>query len=497
MFKDIGKSILDCILSRIEMFILNRNKKEIKYIEQNKTEELKNKYINHQMSLFQERDNVLIKPKNDIVIKKGILERYAMYSRKDVHDVFAAESNFKAGCGIWGLHGIIRIPNTKDYIFFVTYGTKRGEHKFIEGIDENGIFSWQSQPRQNFKSPDIINFINHDEKINNIYLFKRNSIKESKYMYLGKLKYIEHDLNKENPVWFKWQILDWKNKDYTIESVNTDFNVIEYNLKQFDGIFSIDDIKREYNRISNEQIDELINNEKINGLLECGKKEYIFFDKLNITDKTIEELKKFINNIFERTGKKYLGYKVLYANISLLDEELFKSLKIENKPELLYSIIKYKFNNIYVYTDEFFGKENVPSINEILYDNLKNKKLITFGMVNDVYNELTLSNLSKNDFNEFINEIIDGYYVLDEEKTIISKDEFEISDENFVDVKIILNSLFENKNKLDLNTFKGYMLFPKIKYAWNRYLLKAVIDKYFNNVYRIEEEVIIKKEGAN
>ena len=494
MFKDFGKSIFDFILSRIDMFILNRNKKEIKCIEQNKTEELKSEYIHYQMSLFQESD---IRPKDNIVIKKGILERYAMYSRKDVHDVFAAETNFQEGCGIWGLHGIIRIPNTKDYIFFVTYGTKRGEHKFVEGIDENGIVSWQSQPRQNFKSPDIINFINHNENINNIYLFKRNSRREAKYMYLGKLKYIEHDLNKENPVWFKWQILDWENKDYTIESVNTDFDVIKYTLKHFDGIFSIDDIKREYNRISNEQIDELINNEKNHGLLECGKKEYIFFEKLNITDKTIEELGKFINNNLETIGKKYLSYKVLYANIALLDEKLFKLLKIENKPELLYSIIKYKFNNTFVYTEEFLGKENLPTKNKILYDNLKNKKIITFREVNEVYNELTLSNLSKNDFNEFITEIIDGYYMLDEEKTIISKDEFEISDENFVDIKIILNSFFENNNKLDLNTFKGYMFFPKIKYNWNRYLLKAIIDKYFNNIYSIEEDVIIKKEGTN
>lgn len=493
MFIDIGKNLWKFVSSQIDIFSFNKNKSENN--EQIKLEEFKDKTGTEQMSLFEEQECVFPEPKENFEVRFSILERFAMYSREDVHNVFSPETNFQAGCGIWGLHGIIRIPNTKDYIFYVTYGVKRGEHKFEEGIDKNGVVSWQSQPRQNFKSPDIINFINHDERKNNIYLFKRNSRQEPKYMYLGKLKYIEHDINKENPVWFKWQIIDWENKDYTIDNV-TNISNVEYNLTQFDNIFSVEDIKREYNKITTEKINEIITKETKNGLLYCGKKEYLYWDKLNIDGEVIEALREFINNNMKSINKNYLSYKVLYANISLIDEKLFRELKVENRPELLYSIIKFKFKE-YIFKDELFGEGEFPSIHEILYEKLKNKNIITFQLVNEEYNELLLSNISKEEYNRFIEEILENYYVLNEDNTIILKDEFIINEENYVDIKIILNAFFEKNEKLDLKVFKGYILFPKVKYDWNNYLLKAVVDKYFKDTYEINDEVIIKKEGVN
>lgn len=135
------------------------------------------------------------------------------YSRQMVHDLFEPETNFQVGCGAWGLRGIVRLKNSKDYVFFVTYGSEQAGHEFREGISENGILTWQSQPNQDFESTDISNFINHDEKKNSIYLFKRNNKYEQHYTYEGKLKYISHDPNKTKPVWFEWQIIDWKNNN--------------------------------------------------------------------------------------------------------------------------------------------------------------------------------------------------------------------------------------------------------------------------------------------
>ena len=43
---------------------------------------------------------------------------------------------------------------------------------------------------------------------NNIYLFLRTS-SGNKYTYLGRLEYLSHDQERERPVYFQWQILDW------------------------------------------------------------------------------------------------------------------------------------------------------------------------------------------------------------------------------------------------------------------------------------------------
>lgn len=154
------------------------------------------------------------------------LVRYKTYSRKDIHDIFSPDTNFTPGAGYWGISGIIKIPGTMhDYIFLVTYGQKQAEHEFNENIDENGILTWQSQPSQGLDTPQIIEFINHDYRNNNIYLFLRTD-KKSEYSYMGLLAYVDHDNQREKPVYFKWQILDWNAKDGEKSIGNSD--VIEY-----------------------------------------------------------------------------------------------------------------------------------------------------------------------------------------------------------------------------------------------------------------------------
>lgn len=158
------------------------------------------------------------------------LTRYKKYSRKDIHDIFSPNTKFTPQSGTWGLHGIIKIPGTMhDYIFLVTYGKKQAGHKFEENIDENGILTWQSQPSQTLNESRIVDFINHDYLKNNIYLFLRQSEKED-YRYMGLLAYVEHDNQRERPVYFKWQILDWNN-----ENLKEEINVKEVEGCKFDA----------------------------------------------------------------------------------------------------------------------------------------------------------------------------------------------------------------------------------------------------------------------
>jgi hypothetical protein len=144
-----------------------------------------------------------------------------LYSRQDIHGVFSPDSVFTPQAGTWGLHGIIKIPNTdSDYVFIVTYGQSQGDHDFDEGITEDGVLSWQSQPRQDLQNKVIQQLIAHDDLTDNIYLFLRESKKDG-YQYLGRLAYLEHDKEREKPVYFQWQLLDWDETDTLTERVRT------------------------------------------------------------------------------------------------------------------------------------------------------------------------------------------------------------------------------------------------------------------------------------
>jgi hypothetical protein len=133
---------------------------------------------------------------------------YDDYTREEIHDLFAPDGPFTPQSGTWGLHGIIALPDRPgDFLFFVTFGQRQGEHIFDEGITEEGVLSWQSQPRQGFHHPQIQQFIHHDELTHTIYLFLRTEPRRS-YTYLGRLKYLAHDTEREHPVYFQWQLLD-------------------------------------------------------------------------------------------------------------------------------------------------------------------------------------------------------------------------------------------------------------------------------------------------
>jgi hypothetical protein len=75
------------------------------------------------------------------------LELYADYDRRGIYDIFDPDSRFFPQRGIWGLQGIIPLPNrANDYALLVTYGQQQGDHRFDEGISTQGILRWQSRP---------------------------------------------------------------------------------------------------------------------------------------------------------------------------------------------------------------------------------------------------------------------------------------------------------------------------------------------------------------
>jgi hypothetical protein len=136
------------------------------------------------------------------------LTLYGDYGREAVHDLFEPAIRYTPQAGKWGILGIVPVRDQPgDFVFFVTYGQSQGDHEFDEWITTEGVLSWQSQPKQRLAHPQITQLIAHDELRNTIYLFLRTAAGRA-YTYLGRLKYVRHDNDREQPVYFHWQILE-------------------------------------------------------------------------------------------------------------------------------------------------------------------------------------------------------------------------------------------------------------------------------------------------
>ncbi len=285
------------------------------------------------------------------------LIRYKLYSREDLHQIFSPENNFVPGSGKWGLHGIVSVPNTEnDFVFFVTFGTTIAHHTFKEGITEDGILTWQSQPQQSLTSPQIKKLIAHDYQKSNIYLLLRTS-STAKYTYIGKLAYESHNPTKEKPVQFQWQILDWEIKDDV-------FNNIGLRL----GDFELDADPYTENKIIEEK-NILIKSD----FTPFSRKPHIPSNKTRRVTKT-DYLKKT-----ERSMKIGLKGELLVVErekeklikLGLNKEVEHKSLKGDGDG---YDILSYNEEGmpIYIEVKTTIGGINTPfdiSINEVLFSN--------------------------------------------------------------------------------------------------------------------------------
>lgn len=295
------------------------------------------------------------------------LVKYGKYSRRDIHDVFSPDTKFTPQSGSWGLQGIIRVPRTKhDYIFLVTYGKKQSGHQFDENIDENGILTWQSQPSQTLSESRIVDFINHDYLKNNIYLFLRTSDKED-YTYMGLLAYVDHDNQKEKPVYFKWQILDW-NDDNSNRLIN-DKKIDTYEIEKFDA-------KKFTLELNEEEIEYSYNDQTRN-----GKNTNEFYSNKNINFEG--EIKK--NTELGRKGEDIV---VEYEKTRLI---------MEGREDLANKVFP---------TREIAG--NAERFDVLSYDKDENEKYIevktTKGGLNNIFH------ISENEV-EFSERYQDKYYL--------------------------------------------------------------------------------------
>jgi len=140
--------------------------------------------------------------------------RYQSYDRERVAAVLEPSYLFRPQRGSWGISGIVRFGAGSNYVFFVSFGQTQAEHEFDEAVYDSGIMRWQSQPSQKLTDPAIKKLIDHDHLTNDILLFLRTSTR-GPYAFMGFLKYVNHDTDRQQPVNFHWQILDFDpNLDY-------------------------------------------------------------------------------------------------------------------------------------------------------------------------------------------------------------------------------------------------------------------------------------------
>lgn len=276
----------------------------------------------------------------------------------------------------------------------------------------------------------------------------------------------------------------------------TDRDAIYYNESQHDSIsemilekmhsyekdFSINELKDDLPSFKNFNFANIVLSEQQNGLIRYDYNTYIYLEKLNIDQSFIEIMNNNLKESIETNELHVISMNKFYIRMKLKYGELLKQYQINNSYNLFfvaeYYCKNYYFSKPMISSDENYYQSQyaiicnfVRSLDKFCFDDIKefirNQRFHSLWSYSDLLIEMS---------DDFVQINMDS---------MISIERFEISQTEINEIDGILKLLLDNGN-INTKTFKGYALFPKLKYIWNKYLLIGIIRTFMSDKYIVE-----------
>ena len=307
------------------------------------------------------------------------------------------------------------------------------------------------------------------------FKLKLNSLDINNYYYLKGI--IDPVLPKEFLT--KRNYITIKNEEISSIQIMTQF------IQSFEGVFKLDDIQNKFKGVEDYTIYNVLYSEAKKGLIFLSSKRFIYVAKLNLDNNVVLELKNFIKNLFQTMQTDVLSSRKIYARLSLTNKNLLSKLKIITDSFSTFSLIKCLFNNDY-------------SFNRPLINLNKNSKINSYGLVCNYVTTLGTFNSNTikeyvlkmnirglNSYLEFMEDQSDEFVQIDID-TMVSKNRIDIDENKLKEIRKCLDIILCKIEKIDTSNFRSYILFPLLKYHWNKYLLVGIIRSYFSEIYEIQ-----------
>ena len=326
------------------------------------------------------------------------------------------------------------------------------------------------------------------------YIIKNSPIVPYSLIF-EKFKQTLEKIGIDNRFYLKGVIDDKLPKEFntTRDFINTNSNeeltlydVMPKIFKEFDNEFTMEDIKQKMPGLNEYNYENYVRAEEENGLIRISPKTYIYIDKLNITQETKEELKQYIDNLFEKMESKILTAQKIYANLSIMNRELLNKLHITARfgDFELFSIIKNLFKEDYYYSRPVISKEENFTTSSYLLIKEYVRKMDKFNY-NDIKNYIYKMHIGGIwSYINFMEDLSDEYVQINKD-SMMKIEKFEISEDKLERIKEFIDLLLKGK-EFRTDNFDGYFMLPKLNKPWNKYLLIGIIRSYFKDEYEIE-----------
>lgn len=269
------------------------------------------------------------------------------------------------------------------------------------------------------------------------------------------------------------------------ETKMTAFDSLLGYIRSFNGKFSLGDLKIKFEGVKDYTLYNVLYYEINNGLIWLASKEFIYMNKVVITEDTKNELKSFIDNLFTTLNTKVISARKVYARLKLLNRGLLDKLKIVNDTFSMFSLIRNLYGDKYFYNRPLIAIEKEAEFNQetVIRDFVMKQDSFNNKTIKDFITKLSLRGLYS--YLDFMEDLSDTFVQVGLD-SMVKKETLGIDDNFLKQLTHTLNLIFTRFNELKLANFTGYSLLPKLERKWNKYLLVGIIRTYLNDNYEIE-----------
>lgn len=330
---------------------------------------------------------------------------------------------------------------------------------------------------------EIVNFIIKNEPVIAYSLIYEKFKKQLEKLGINNRFYLKGCIDEKLPEEFNTS-RDFINTDS--ESNYTTYDVMREIFKSFDGSFTIEDIKEKMPGLKGYNYENYARIEEENGLIQIGSKRYIYIEKLNITEQTKQELKKYIDNLFINLDSDILTSKKIYASLNIMNKDLFNKLNITSRfgDFELFSIIQHLYKDEYYYSRPIISKEEefITTSYMLVKEYAKRLNIFSYGDIKRYIYKMNIGGLAS--YLNFMDDLSDEYVQINKD-SMIRKEELNLTKEQLEKIEDFIDLLLKNR-ELKTDEFDGYFMLPKLTRGWNKYLLIGIIKTYFREKYDIQ-----------
>ena len=256
--------------------------------------------------------------------------------------------------------------------------------------------------------------------------------------------------------------------------------------EQLPGVFSLQDLRGKFPGIKDYFfLNIFYNNTLSHKIIWLSNQRFTFLDRYEIDEKAIQDLKESLDKCFEELAEETISARKLFAKLSITNEGLISKLQICEDQFALFSLVRVLFADKYGFNRPLISKNKdiVISTEMLVYEYASRFDSFNYSLLKRFIRKMNIKGLYS--YLNFIENISDDYVQVNVD-TMVKKSVLNISYDVLLEIEKTLNFIFDKYSVINTESFNGYIMFPKIGYQWNKYLLAGVIRTYFIDKFEIE-----------